>query len=123
VRMPAHAFSTEWRSWHQQPAVPAPAARPSGAPATGPDPDRVRQGVREAVVMVRGGRHDELDDGLRFYDDLGFDSVMLMELKYRLEVRFPEIGELSMPEMLSSLVTVESLIGYLSEQLNAAVAP
>ncbi|MDQ0939590.1 beta-ketoacyl synthase N-terminal-like domain-containing protein [Streptomyces sp. V1I1] len=123
VRMPAHAFSTEWRSWHQQPAVSAPAARPSGAPATGPDPDRVRQGVREAVVMVRGGRHDELDDGLRFYDDLGFDSVMLMELKYRLEVRFPEIGELSMPEMLSSLVTVESLIGYLSEQLNAAVAP
>lgn len=127
VHMPAHAFSTEWRSWHQQPAphtpVPAPVPRGPGAPAPGSDPDRVRWGVREAVAQVRGGRHDELDDGLRFYDDLGFDSVMLMELKYRLEARFPEIGELSMPEMLSSLVSVNSLIVYLNEQLSAAVAP
>ncbi|MEU4497990.1 type I polyketide synthase [Streptomyces sp. NPDC023998] len=123
VRMPAHAFSTQWRSWHQQPTGTAAAPQPPGVPAAAPDPDRVRRGVREAVVKVRGGRHDELDDTLRFYDDLGFDSVMLMELKYRLEVRFPEVGELSMPEMLSSLVSVESLIGYLSEQLNAAVAP
>ncbi|MGI5403978.1 beta-ketoacyl synthase N-terminal-like domain-containing protein [Streptomyces sp. CA-135486] len=123
VHMPAHAFSTQWRSWHQQPTGSAAAPRPPGVPAAAPDPDRVRQGVREAVAKVRGGRHDELDDTLRLYDDLGFDSVMLMELKYRLEVRFPEVGELSMPEMLSSLVSVESLIGYLSEQLNAAVAP
>lgn len=123
VRMPAHAFSTQWRSWHRQPTGAAAAPQPSGVPAAAPDPDRVRQGVREAVAKVRGGRHAELDDTLRFYDDLGFDSVMLMELKYRLEVRFPEVGELSMPEMLSSLVSVESLIGYLSEQLNAAVAP
>ncbi|NUK66389.1 acyltransferase domain-containing protein [Streptomyces lunaelactis] len=125
VRMPAHAFSTEWRSWHQQLTTAAPAPRPAGSPAAAHGvaaPDRVRQGVREAVATVRGGRHDELDDALRFYDDLGFDSVMLMELKYRLEVRFPELGELSMPEMLSSLVSVESLIAYLSEQLIAAVA-
>ncbi|MEV6398582.1 beta-ketoacyl synthase N-terminal-like domain-containing protein [Streptomyces sp. NPDC051907] len=122
VRLPAHVFSTEWRSWHEQLAAAGtqPQRRPAAARPAGPD--RVRQGVREAVAMVRGGRHDELDDALRFYDDLGFDSVMLMELKYRLEVRFPEVGELSMPEMLSSLVSVESLIGYLAEQLNAAVA-
>ncbi|MCX4820512.1 acyltransferase domain-containing protein [Streptomyces sp. NBC_01142] len=122
VRMPAHVFSTEWRSWHQQPnaAAPQPAGPPAGTRAAMvavPAPDRVRQAVREAVATVRGGRHDELDDTLRFYDDLGFDSVMLMELKYRLEVCFPQVGELSMPEMLSSLVSVESLIGYLSEQL------
>ncbi|MFD9223064.1 type I polyketide synthase [Streptomyces sp. NPDC060064] len=121
VRMPAHVFSTEWRSWQQQPTATGPAPQPAVAPAraaTGAAaPDRVRQVVHEAVAMVGGIRQNELDDALRFYDDLGFDSVMLMELKYRLEVRFPEIGELSMPEMLSSLVSLESLIGYLGEQL------
>ncbi|MFF3323707.1 beta-ketoacyl synthase N-terminal-like domain-containing protein [Streptomyces sp. NPDC002889] len=124
VRMPAHEFSTEWRSWQAAPAtteVPRAAGSRSGAvvPAS---TDRVRQGVREAVAIVKGGRLDEFDDALRLYDDLGFDSVMLMELKYRLEVRFPEVGELSMPEMLASLVSVESLIGYLGEQLTTAVA-
>ncbi|MFD4141044.1 beta-ketoacyl synthase N-terminal-like domain-containing protein [Streptomyces sp. NPDC058572] len=122
VRMPAHVFSTQWRSWQTLPAQAAAAARPAAERAGAPSPDRVRQGVREAVAIVKGGRLEEYDDALRFYDDLGFDSVMLMELKYRLEVRFPEVGELSMPEMLASLVSVESLIGYLGEQLNAAVA-
>ncbi|WP_240135216.1 type I polyketide synthase [Streptomyces sp. MUM 178J] len=124
VRMVPHAFSTEWRSWRHaaqtgETAAAAPGERP---PSGGLFADRVREGVREAVALVKGGRCDDLDDQLRFYDDLGFDSVMLMELKYRLEVRFPELGELSMPEMLSSLVSVESLIGYLGEQLEAAVA-
>jgi acyl carrier protein len=68
--------------------------------------------VREAVAQIVGGEAGELDADLRFYDDLGFDSVMLMELKYRLETRFPELGELSLPEMLSSLVSIGSLADY-----------
>ncbi|WP_267242469.1 beta-ketoacyl synthase N-terminal-like domain-containing protein [Streptomyces sp. PR69] len=124
ARMVPHAFSTEWRSWRHapQPNGTAAAAPQAGPADAAPRADRVREGVREAVALVKGGRCDDLDDRLRFYDDLGFDSVMLMELKYRLEARFPELGELSMPEMLSSLVSVESLIGYLGEQLEAAVA-
>ncbi|GAA1262319.1 hypothetical protein GCM10009665_59980 [Kitasatospora nipponensis] len=60
----------------------------------------------------------ELDEELQFGDDLGFDSVMLMELKYRLETRFPELGELSLPEMLPYLDTVGSLFGYLTRRLS-----
>ncbi|WP_035793665.1 acyl carrier protein [Kitasatospora mediocidica] len=51
----------------------------------------------------------------RFYDDLGFDSVMLMQLKYRLETRFPELGELSLADMVGSLLSVGTLVEYLAD--------
>ncbi|MGP3977401.1 type I polyketide synthase [Streptomyces sp. 8N114] len=85
-----------------------------GDPAAAP-PDNtahIQAEIRTVVAEIIGGAPSELDEDLRFYDDLGFDSVMLMELKYRLEVRFPELGELSLPEMLSSLVSIGSLAAY-----------
>jgi acyl carrier protein len=59
----------------------------------------------------------ELDDELQLVDDLGFDSVMIMELKSRLEQHFPELGELSLPEILPSLHSVGSLVDYLERRL------
>ncbi|WP_326691073.1 acyltransferase domain-containing protein [Streptomyces sp. NBC_01795] len=170
VRMPAHLFSTRWRSWRQPPTTaydPATAdeaahghghanghgngngngngsqangngtgsqaqahgngsrsgTNGNGSPAgpgpgplilakEGAPPAHVQARVREVVAQIVGGEAGELDEDLRFYDDLGFDSVMLMELKYRLETRFPELGELSLPEMLSSLVSIGSLADY-----------
>jgi acyl transferase domain-containing protein len=75
------------------------------------------EAVPASVAAVLGvdaadiGRHD------RFYDDLGFDSVMLMELKTLLEERLPALGELSLPEMMAALVSVDSLVSHLDEQL------
>ncbi len=90
------------------------------ADGVGRDPDGVAARVREAVAVVRGSAVGEQDDGLRFYDDLGFDSVNLMELKFLLEGGFPELGGLSLPEMLTSLVSIGSLVEYLSLQLAAS---
>ncbi|MCQ4084288.1 phosphopantetheine-binding protein [Streptomyces sp. RB6PN25] len=73
--------------------------------------------VRETVARIIGTEPQGLHDDDRFYDDLGFDSVMFMELKYRLEERIPELGELSIPEMMSSLVTPATLTDYLRGQL------
>jgi acyl carrier protein len=75
------------------------------------------EAVPASVAAVLGvdvgdvGRYD------RFYDDLGFDSVMLMELKTLLEERLPALGELSLPEMMAALVSVDSLVSHLDEQL------
>ncbi|SER33047.1 type I polyketide synthase [Streptomyces qinglanensis] len=88
--------------------------QPSGAelPAAAAPPD-FGAGVRAVVAGITGGVPEELGEDVRFYDDLGFDSVMLMELKHRLEVRFPELGELSLPEMIAGLVSIGSLTAYL----------
>ncbi|MDH6129093.1 phosphopantetheine-binding protein [Kitasatospora sp. GP82] len=64
----------------------------------------------------------ELDEDLQLADDLGFDSVMLMELKFLLEQHFPELGELSLPEILPSLHTVGSLTDCLKRRLSPVEA-
>ncbi|MEU1231241.1 hypothetical protein [Streptomyces sp. NPDC005828] len=63
-----------------------------------------------------------LDEELQLVDDLDFDSVMLLELKCQLEQRFPELGELSMPEILPELRTVGSILGLLTRRLAAVGA-
>ncbi|MFE9392208.1 type I polyketide synthase [Streptomyces sp. NPDC006784] len=129
VRMTPHVFATRWRSWRQPPPAPAPVpsaddagpglgthpgtpGQPRGAQPSGAAPD-FGAGVRAVVAEITGSAPEELGEDVRFYDDLGFDSVMLMELKYRLETRFPELGELSLPEMISGLVSIGSLVAYL----------
>ncbi|MFE9331776.1 type I polyketide synthase [Streptomyces sp. NPDC006925] len=89
-------------------------AEPSGAePLGAAAPPDFGAGVRAVVAEMTGSAPEDLGEDVRFYDDLGFDSVMLMELKYRLEMRFPELGELSLPEMIAGLVSIGSLAAYL----------
>lgn len=47
---------------------------------------------------------------------------MLMSLKASLEEHFPELGGLSMPEVLPSLHTVGTLLEYLNRRLAPAGA-
>ncbi|AUG78892.1 hypothetical protein CFP65_4137 [Kitasatospora sp. MMS16-BH015] len=64
----------------------------------------------------------ELDDELQLVDDLGFDSVMLMEFLHRLQEHFPALGELSLPETLPHLRTVGSVTEFLRRRLPRAEA-
>ncbi|MCM2424513.1 type I polyketide synthase [Streptomyces sp. RKAG337] len=129
ARLAPQSFDTTARFWHEP---PRPAAAPAGEPGSpvlslvradsGPrapehDGGGLAEAVRETVAGITGAEEGTLRDDDRFYDDLGFDSVMFMELKYRLEEAVPALGELSIPEMMSSLVSVTTLIGYLREQL------
>ncbi|MFG3255679.1 acyl carrier protein [Streptomyces sp. NPDC048172] len=68
--------------------------------------------VHEVVAGIAGLRGEELDASQRLYEDLGFDSVMLLELKNRLEDDFPTLREISLPEMLPSMGNVASLVAY-----------
>ncbi|WP_405443191.1 type I polyketide synthase [Streptomyces niveus] len=130
--LPPYSFSTEHRYWARNPVrapgtaavatAPAPAAHPE--PGTGPasvltldrpggPADPVADAVLGAVRLVGGytdiGPHD------RLYEDLGFDSVMIMELKNRLEARLTGIGTLTVQDLLPRLSSVGDLVAFLRE--------
>lgn len=58
----------------------------------------------------------------RFHEDLGFDSVMIMQLKNRVEARLPHVGEVSVQQMLPALRSVGSLAEFLGGLIAARSA-
>jgi acyl transferase domain-containing protein len=87
-----------------------PAEAPASA-AAGDDP------VWEAVVSVISQVGDYLPSQIsprsRLYEDLGFDSVMAMELRDRLESRLSGLGSLSTQELLAVMATAGELAEFL----------
>ncbi|HEU5356306.1 MAG TPA: beta-ketoacyl synthase N-terminal-like domain-containing protein, partial [Actinocrinis sp.] len=73
--------------------------------------------VWEAVVSVISQVGDYLPNQIsprsRLYEDLGFDSVMAMELKDRLESRLTGLGSLSTQELLPVMATAGELAEFL----------
>lgn len=58
----------------------------------------------------------------RFHEDLGFDSVMIMQLKNRVEARLPRVGEVSVQRLLPALRSVGSLAEFLDGVIMARSA-
>ncbi|MEV5986221.1 beta-ketoacyl synthase N-terminal-like domain-containing protein [Streptomyces sp. NPDC052051] len=138
--LPPYTFSTEHRFWARNPvrapgtvAVPAdepvaPAFVPRQQPRTslaldlpGRAADPVAEAVLDAVRLVGGYTDAEVGPHDRLYEDLGFDSVMVMELKNRLEDRLTGIGTLTVQDLLPRLSSVGDLITFLREL--GAMAP
>ncbi|WP_042428640.1 type I polyketide synthase [Streptacidiphilus anmyonensis] len=125
TRLLPQVFDDSVRLWRRP---SAPVVRSAAPPAAGHDqaererdrPARTEspaEAVPASVAAVLGVDAAEVGRYDRFYDDLGFDSVMLMELKTLLEERLPALGELALPEMMAALVSVDSLVSHLDEQL------
>ncbi|WP_419992807.1 type I polyketide synthase [Streptomyces boninensis] len=136
-RLEPYAFATEHRFWRQparreQPATgqpPADAAMtqpPSAdpAPAAGDqgDSDPVFQAIVQAVAEVGGHDGGLVGRATRFHDDLGFDSVMIMQLKDRIESRLPQAGQITVQQLLPELHTVGTLAAFLSEWISIGAA-
>lgn len=70
-------------------------------------------------LVCRVGGHDPLHvhDHDRLHEDLGFDSIRVMELKTRIEDAVPQLGSLPIEDLLASLRTVADLVAYLRSQL------
>ncbi|MFD6335435.1 type I polyketide synthase [Streptomyces niveus] len=136
--LPPYAFSTEHRYWARNPVRAPGTAAVATAPAAQPEPgnapasvltldrpggpaDPVADAVLGAVRLVGGytdvGPHD------RLYEDLGFDSVMIMELKNRLEARLAGIGTLTVQDLLPRLSSVGDLVAFLRELGATATGP
>jgi acyl carrier protein len=69
--------------------------------------------------VCRVGGHDpqHVHDHDRLHEDLGFDSIRVMELKTRIEDALPQLGSLPIEDLLASLRTVADLVDYLRGQL------
>ncbi|HZP51614.1 type I polyketide synthase [Actinocrinis sp.] len=112
-----------WTSQQLDGATPAksqPADAPAGAAAAGGDP------VWEAVVSVISQVGDYLPSQIsprsRLYEDLGFDSVMAMELRDRLESRLSGLGSLSTQELLAVMATAGELAEYLRSRYESTTS-
>ncbi|MEU6093120.1 beta-ketoacyl synthase N-terminal-like domain-containing protein [Streptomyces sp. NPDC047085] len=145
-----YVFSDEHRYWAgripsasgpQDSTVPAPVlapaapAAPSGAAADvavlesrrGTTPgDPLADTVIEVIAAVGGYESGEVNPDQRLYEDLGFDSVMIMELKNRLDERVTGIAHITVQDLLPRLNTVADLTGFLQESgvtVSARTAP
>lgn len=138
-----YAFSSAQRYWDRRPmpaSAPAPAAVGEERPASGERPaaeerrtepaavhdgdpgDPVLLAVVQAVTEVGGYPSERVVREARFHEDLGFDSVMIMQLKNRVEARLPRVGEVSVQQMLPALRSVGSLAEFLGDQITARSA-
>jgi len=81
--------------------------------------DQVQEAVYASVARLVDDPSVLIGPDLALRGDLGFDSVMVMQLTFQLEKRLPALGKLSLPDMLDSLVTPATLVEYLRAQLSA----
>ncbi|MFD7033108.1 type I polyketide synthase [Streptomyces sp. NPDC059917] len=131
-RLAPYAFSADHRFWRTV-AAPAPAAPDTAAPApaatiparstaaaatAAQERDPVLAAVVEAVIEVGEYPREQVHDQARFYEDLGFDSVMIMQLKDRLEAHLPQAVGLTVQQLLPALRSVGSLAGLVREWIS-----
>lgn len=140
-QMSPYVFSSAQRYWDRRaplPAAPAPAPASASASASAEerlaerqDPqsapardagDPVLLAVVQAVTEVGGYPPERVVCEARFHEDLGFDSVMIMQLKNRVEARLPRVGEVSVQQMLPALRSVGSLAEFLGGLITARSA-
>ncbi|MEU6557724.1 beta-ketoacyl synthase N-terminal-like domain-containing protein [Streptomyces sp. NPDC046915] len=131
-RLAPYVFSDARRFWQTAPApVPAaPAAPDADGLATQPQPsapsvaaghDPVLDAVVEAVVEVGEYPREQVNAQARFYEDLGFDSVMIMQLKDRIEQRLPQTAGLTVQQLLPALRSVGTLAARVREMTTVEV--
>lgn len=135
-RLRPYVFGADRRFWHRAPAaqrIPAPREAPDDKREPGRTPparldplsqerDPVLAAVIEAVAEVGGHSVEQVVDSARFYEDLGFDSVMIMQLKDQVETRLPQVGEVSVQQLLPALRSVGSLAEFLGDVITAKAA-
>ncbi|MER5914439.1 acyl carrier protein [Streptomyces sp. NPDC001982] len=76
----------------------------------------------EEVARILARPPERLTPVLHLQHDLGFDSVMMLQLKGCLEARFPQLREASLPDMLLGVQTLGALAGRLERLAGLPVA-
>ncbi len=84
----------------------------TGAATTAGD-DPVWEAVVSVISQVGDYLPSQISPRSRLYEDLGFDSVMAMELKDRLEAQLTGLGSLSTQELLPVMATAGELAVFL----------
>ncbi len=77
-------------------------------------PEEIRAGIRKSVTRITGIASDEINDASTYRDDLGLDSLSMLELTVDLEYAF----KIKVPEeRLQTLKTVNDTILLVQEYL------
>ncbi|MGR8012337.1 acyl carrier protein [Streptomyces hypolithicus] len=76
-------------------------------------PETLLDEIADQVVAALETRCPPADPHTRFYEDLGFDSLMVMELVHRLHERRPALGALSLPDLADGMAQIGSLVDHL----------
>ncbi|MFG2345459.1 type I polyketide synthase [Streptomyces phaeochromogenes] len=116
VREEPRALQPDPPSTEPATATPPAAVTATTATATPPPQDPVATAVYETVAALGGYDPSALSHDSRFHDDLGLDSVALVELKERLTERLPAVGALPVQDLLPRLTSLGELIGYLRQE-------
>ncbi|MFD5572530.1 type I polyketide synthase [Streptomyces cadmiisoli] len=133
-RLPPYVFDDSFRSWcsgaapgdpersapRLPPGADTPAVRHGAdrgqacppAPA-GERPDALAELTHRLVCRVGGHAPERVHARSRLHEDLGFDSIQVMELKARIEQALPRLGTLPVEDLLAGLRTVGDLVRYL----------
>ncbi|MER5641539.1 beta-ketoacyl synthase N-terminal-like domain-containing protein [Kitasatospora sp. NPDC002227] len=132
LRLAPYVFSDAHRYWSKPVRRGAPAAAEPVAetPVAAPQPATTRltlgrgagltgptaEAVLAAVATVGGYAVSELNAHSRLYEDLGFDSVMVMELKTRIEKKLALPEAIPVQDLLPHLGSVGTLITFFEER-------
>ena len=81
--------------------------------------DQIREAIRASVTRITGIAPTDIHDTSTYRDDLGLDSLSMLELtvdiEYAFKIKVPE-------ERLGKIVTVQDTINLVQEYQQAATA-
>lgn len=75
--------------------------------------------VLALIASIAGYGEEDISLGARFNEDLGYDSMTIMELKNKIEKSLPELGKLPIAELLSNINSVGDLVSYIQNKLTS----
>lgn len=86
-------------------------------PAADATDDPTARAAMAAIAEVGGYDIAEVTSDSLFYDDLGYDSIMIASLVRELEARLPQLGALSLDDTLPAVDRVADLLRFLNDRL------
>lgn len=118
-----YAFAADTRFWPGERPRPSPplttgsvSTAANAQPPSSDESREVHSQVVDAIRNVCGHDASRIRPDTRLYEDLGFDSVMVIELKNNLERRLPTGGSINITALLPNLATVADLVRFLEER-------
>ncbi|HEX9337362.1 MAG TPA: phosphopantetheine-binding protein, partial [Pseudonocardiaceae bacterium] len=133
-RLPPHVFADNARFWASaatiatttidtgSTSVTAPAPRGATRPAPGSPFTDVGARVLAAIAAVGDYSVDDLHTGTRLRDDLGYDSIMVMQLGDLLADLLTGDDPLPVHDLLPRISTVGDLVSFVADRWQGSTA-
>jgi acyl transferase domain-containing protein len=125
-RIPAYAFDHTTRFWFNTPiAHPEPQMQPvhvastsTGIAQSGAAPSHDEAEVMALIADVGNYSVAALSRSKRLADDLGYDSLLQLQLLDRLRTQYPQLERVDVTEVLPRINNVGDLVDFVIEQVD-----